>query len=139
MGMNIAVVYEDGQIFEHFGHCNQVAIYEFDGFGAEDFTKRIIDCGDRNGHSAMVELMKQEDVAAVICGRMGDEARSMLLTAGIVPVLGYMGPADDAAVLLVTGRLPVFGDMDGSCSGGCGGCSGGCGCGDDGDCGCGCH
>ena len=56
---------------------------------------------------------------------------------GIVPVAGYMGPADEAAVLLMTGRLPII-DGLGSCGGGCGGGCGGCGGEDDGSCGCGC-
>jgi len=135
--MRIAVAYNDGQIHEHFGHCDCFAIYSFDEMDGEKFDKRLVDCADKHGHADMAALMVQEDVAAVICGNMGAEARSLLLSSGIVPVAGYMGPADEAAVLLMTGRLPII-DGLGSCGGGCGGGCGGCGGEDDGSCGCGC-
>lgn len=135
--MNIAVAYNEGRIHEHFGHCESFAIYSFDGFDGENYEKRIIDSSDRHGHSAMAELMVKEDVAAVICGNMGNEAKALLLSSGIVPIAGYMGDADEAAVLLMTGRLPIIEDYAG-CGGGCGGCSGHCG-DEGGDCGCGCE
>lgn len=132
--MKIAVAYKDGEIFEHFGHCEMFAIYEYTGEYVDECTKTLVDCGDRHGHKDMAELMKEQGVDAVICGNMGAEAKSLLLSMSIVPVAGYCGDADTAADMLVTGRLPVV-DGAGACSGGCGGCSG---CHDDGgDCGCG--
>ena len=139
--MKVAVSYKDGEIFEHFGHAECFAIYDFDLDDITNSTKRLIDVSDRHGHQAMADLMKAEDVAAVLSGNMGGEAKALLLSYGIVPVVGYCGDADTAAELLVTGRLPVV-PGDGGCDGGeggCGGCSG-CGgsCGDGEDCGCGC-
>lgn len=139
--MKIAVAYKDGEIFEHFGHCEMFAIYEYAGPLVEDCKKTLLPCGDRHGHKAMAELMKEQGVDAVICGNMGAEAKSLLLSYGIVPVAGYCGDADTASDMLVTGQLPVD-EGAGSCSGGCGGCGGGChhdeGCGCGGGCGCGC-
>ena len=141
--IRIAVSYKDGEIFEHFGHSDFFAIYEFDEHELEKSTKRLVDTSAMHGHKDMADLMKREKIDAVICGQMGDEARSLLLSYGIIPVPGYCGDADTAAELLVTGQLPASGG--GGCSGGCGGCSGchggdegeaSCGCG--GDCGCGC-
>ena len=136
--MRIAVAYKDGEIYEHFGHCEMFAIYEFDDVDPENCTKRLVSCADKHGHTDMANLMRDEGVDAVICGHMGAEARALLLSMGIVPVAGYCGNADIAAELLILGQLPA-GD-GGACSGGCGGCSGcgdaGCGCGDDGGCGC---
>ena len=141
--IRIAVSYKDGEIFEHFGHSEFFAIYEFDEHDLERSTKRLVDTSAMHGHKDMADLMKREKIDAVICGQMGDEARSLLLSYGIIPVPGYCGDADTAAELLVTGQLPASGG--GGCSGGCGGCSGchggdegeaSCGCG--GDCGCGC-
>ena len=98
-------------------------------------TKKLVETGDRHGHQAMAELMREEKVDAVISGNMGGEAKAALLSMGIVPIAGFAGSADDAADLLILGQLPLMGE--GGCSGGCAGCSG---ChGDDGcDCGCGC-
>ena len=141
--IRIAVSYKDGEIFEHFGHSEFFAIYEFDEHDLGVSTKRLVDTSAMHGHKDMADLMKREKIDAVICGQMGDEARSMLLSYGIIPVPGYCGDADTAAELLVTGQLPT--SDGGACSGGCGGCSGchggdegeeSCGCG--GGCGCGC-
>ena len=83
----------------------------------------------------MADLMKAEHVDAVLSGSMGGEAKALLLSYGIVPVVGYCGDADTAAELLVLGRLPI---VPGGGCGGCSGCGGSCGEGEDGDCGCGC-
>ena len=90
----------------------------------------------------MADLMRENDVDAVIVSQMGDEARALLLSAGIVPVLGYCGGADMAADMLVSGLLSISPEFDGGgCGGGCGGggggCGGGCGSADDGGCECG--
>ena len=132
--MRIAVAYKDGEIFEHFGHCECVAIYEY-GDVVEDCTKTLVDCADRHGHKAMADLMREQQVDAVLCGNMGSEARALLLSYGIVPVAGYCGHADTAADMLVTGQLPVDPGA-GACGGGCGGCGGGC---HHDEGGCGCH
>ena len=138
--MRIAVAYQDGEIYEHFGHAEQFAVYEFTGTDVENSTKRLIDVRELSGHEAMVERMKAEGIDAVICGNMGPAAKSSLLANGIVPVVGYCGDADTAAELLILGRLPILGGDAGSCGcgGSCGSCGGDCGSGCGGDCGCGC-
>ena len=141
--MKVAVSYKDGEIYEHFGHAECFAIYDFDLDDMSNSTKKLIDVTDRHGHQAMADLMKAEDVAAVLSGNMGGEAKATLLSYGIVPVVGYCGDADTAAELLVLGRLPIIpGGEAGGCSGGscggCSGCGGSCDDGGGGDCGCGC-
>ncbi len=138
--MKVAVAYENGEIYGHFGHCETFAIYEY-GEYVTDCKKTLVETGERKGHEAVAALMKEQGVAAVLAGNMGPEAKSLLLSYGIIPVTGYCGDADTAADMLVTGQLPVDGG-EGGCGGGCS-CSGGCcgggsedGCG--GSCGCGC-
>ena len=139
--MKVAVAYENGEIYGHFGHCACFAIYEY-GEYVHECTKTLVETGDREGHQAMADLMREQGVDAVIVGQMGGEAKALLLSYGIVPVAGYSGDADTAADLLVTGQLPISPGEAGNCSacgGSCGadGCgSGGCSCG--GGCGCGC-
>ena len=135
--MKIAVTYKDGEIYEHFGHCETFAIYDYEQADVNRVTKVLVDCSDRHGHQAMADLMRQQGVDAVICGNMGAEARALLLTYGIIPVAGYCGDADTAADMLITGQLPILDDA-GACGGGCGGCGGGCG-DDEGGCGGCCH
>ncbi|MBQ5405510.1 MAG: NifB/NifX family molybdenum-iron cluster-binding protein [Oscillospiraceae bacterium] len=138
--MKIAVAYENGEIFGHFGHCAMFAIYEY-GEYVHECTKTLVETGGRQGHQAMADLMREQEVDAVIAGNMGGEAKALLLSYGIVPVAGYSGDADTAADLLVTGQLPITPGEGGGCSS----CAGNCSCGSDGGegcscggCGCGC-
>ena len=138
--MRIAVAYNNGEIGEHFGHADMFAVYEYADADVNRCTKRLVETGERHGHQAMAELMRDERVDAVISGNMGGEAKAALLSMGIVPVAGFSGPADLAADLLILGKLPITGgdaDFAGGCGGSCAGCSG---CGPDCDCGgaCGC-
>ena len=138
--MKVAVAYENGEIYGHFGHCPQFAVYEY-GEYVYDCVKKLVDTSALEGHQAMADKMRELEVDAVLCGNMGGEGKALLLSYGIVPIVGYSGDADTAADLLVTGRLPVVGADQGSCScsGSCGSCGGGCSCGEDEDgCSCGC-
>ena len=139
--MKVAVAYNNGEIHGHFGHCDMFAVYEY-GEYVTDCRKTLVETGERQGHQAMADLMKEQGVEAVIAGNMGPEANATLLSYGIIPIVGYSGDADTAADLLVTGQLPTAqgGACGGGCSCGCGGDHGSCGCGEesaDGGCGCG--
>ena len=140
--MRIAVAYQDGEIYGHFGHCPMFAVYEY-GEYVSDCTKRLVDTSELSGHNAMADKMQELGIAAVIAGNMGGEAKAELLSRGIVPIVGFSGDADTAADMQVTGQLPVNGSEGGCCSGGSCSCSGDCGseggdCGCGGSCGCGC-
>ncbi len=133
--MRIAVAYQDGEIFGHFGHCPLFALYEY-GEYVSDCQKKLVDTSMLSGHEQMADKMKELEVDAVIVGNMGGEAKAMLLSYGIVPIVGYSGDADTASDLLVTGQLPVS-PAEGGC--GCGGsCSCGGFCGSEDGCSCGC-
>jgi len=131
--MKLAVAYKNGMIYEHFGHCECFAIYEFKGFDTDNIKTSYLDTSDKHGHVAMANLMKDEGVDVVICGNMGKEAKDMLLSYDIFPITGNMGSADMAAELFVSGRLPM--QDGGSCSGSCSSC----GCEGEDGCGSGCH
>ncbi len=136
--MKIAVAYQNGEIYEHFGHCPLFAVYEY-GEYVTDCTKTLVDTSMISGHHDMAAKMRELGVDAVIAGNMGGQGKAELLSLGIVPIIGFSGDADTASDLLVTGQLPVEGTGAG-CSGcsGCGSEEGGCDCGPDCGCGCGC-
>ena len=138
--MIIAVAYDNGQIGEHFGHADCFALYTYpetaDGIDLDGCEKKLLDASSLHGHQQMADLMRDNGVDAVLSGNMGAEAKQLLLSYGIVPIAGFMGDADIAADMLVTGQLPII--DGGGCGGGCGGCGGDCSHDDEGNCSCGC-
>ena len=52
--MRIAVAYQDGEIYGHFGHCPMFAVYEY-GEYVSDCTKKLVDSSDRSGHQQMAD------------------------------------------------------------------------------------
>ena len=137
--MKVAVAYQDGEIYGHFGHCPLFAVYEY-GEYVTDCVKTLVDTSLLSGHRAMAEKMQELGVDAVIAGNMGGQGKAELLSRGIVPIVGFSGDADTASDLLVTGRLPIEGPAGPGCGGSCscgGACdpAAGCNCGPDCACG----
>ena len=106
--MKIAVTYENGNIFQHFGHTEQFKLYE-----AED--GKIVSSGvvsaDGFGHGALAGFLKSQGVEALICGGIGGGAQMALREAGIAMYGGVSGPADAAAAALAAGTLDFNPDV----------------------------
>ena len=100
--MKIAVTYENGQVFQHFGHTQQFKIYEVAGdkiAGTE-----VIDTNG-NGHGALAGFLMQRGVDTLICGGIGGGAQMALAAAGIRLYGGVSGDADAAVNALLAGSL----------------------------------
>ena len=78
--MKIAVTYENGQIFQHFGHTEQFKVYEFEG---KDIVNVEIVSTNGNGHGALAEFLVENGVDTLICGGIGGGAQAALAEAGI--------------------------------------------------------
>lgn len=98
----IAVTYENGEIFQHFGHTRYFALYEIKGGAVA--TKTIIDA-DGSGHSALGGFLKENGAELLICGGIGGGAKNVLAAAGIELVSGVSGDADAAVAALLAGEL----------------------------------
>ena len=100
--MKIAVTYENGQIFQHFGHTKTFKIYDVD-----DKTIVSSDIVDTNGsgHGALAGLLKELNVAVLVCGGIGGGAQEALSQAGIMLYGGVSGDADTAVKALLEGKL----------------------------------
>ena len=63
--MKIAVTYENGQIFQHFGHSESFKIYEAEG---KNIVRAEVIGTDGAGHSALAAVLKDKgvDVLATI-------------------------------------------------------------------------
>ena len=100
--MKIAVTYENGMIFQHFGHTKQFKIYEIVDGAVVSF--KILDTNG-SGHGALAGLLKENDIDVLICGGIGGGAQNALSEAGIKFYGGVQGGADSAVVAYVTGKL----------------------------------
>ncbi|MEG0825543.1 MAG: NifB/NifX family molybdenum-iron cluster-binding protein [Oscillospiraceae bacterium] len=100
--MKIAVTYENGQVFQHFGHCENFKIYTVEG-GAPDNGTVVSAVG--SGHGALAGFLKAHSVDTLICGGIGGGARMALADADIELFPGVTGDADKAVAALLTGTL----------------------------------
>ncbi len=100
--MKIAVTYENGNVFQHFGHTEQFKIYDIQGEKITD--SRILNTNG-NGHGALVGMLMELGVDTLICGGLGSGAKTALADAGIKIYGGVTGNTDDAVNALLTGTL----------------------------------
>ena len=100
--MRIAVTYENGEIFQHFGHTQQFKVYDVqDG---KIVASQVIDTMG-SGHGALAGVLTALNADVLICGGIGGGARMALASAGIQLFGGVSGSADAAAEALVAGKL----------------------------------
>lgn len=91
--MKIAVTYENGQVFQHFGHTEEFKIYEVKE--AEIISSQIVNTNG-SGHEALAGFLKEQQVEVLICGGIGAGARNALQEAGISLYPGVNGDADSS-------------------------------------------
>ena len=100
--MKIAVTYENGQVFQHFGHSKAFKIYEVED-GAVKSAAVVPTEGA--GHGALAGFLKARGVQALICGGIGGGARTALAEAGIQLYPGVQGAADACVAALIGNTL----------------------------------
>ena len=141
--MKIAVTYDNGNIFQHFGRTESFKVYDVED--NKVVSSEVIG-SNGVGHGALVGLLADRAVDVLICGGIGGGAQQALADAGVELVAGAEGDADQAVEAYLKGELISTGancdhhhHEDGhscgdhgdghSCgSGGCGdSCGGGCG------------
>ena len=98
----IAVTYENGQVFQHFGHTEKFKVYDV-ADGA--VTSAAILSAGGSGHGALAGLLSDSGVDTLICGGIGGGARMALAQAGIQLYGGVSGDADQAVADLLSGKL----------------------------------
>ena len=109
--MKIAVTYDNGEIFQHFGHCESFKFYETED-GKISSSEVIPTGGD--GHEALAGFLTRHGAQMLICGGIGGGARMALAQAGIQLYPGASGDADQAVLDFMANRLAY--DPDTVCS-----------------------
>ena len=139
--MKIAVTYDNGNVFQHFGKTEFFKVYEVEN--GQIISSRVISSGG-TGHGALAGLLAGQSVDVLICGGIGGGAQAALAEAGVELCAGASGDTDQAVKDYLNGSLVSTGancdhhhqeghscgghEEGHSCGGGCGdSCGGGCG------------
>ena len=91
--MKIAVTYDNGNIFQHFGKTEFFKVYEVEE--NKVISSEVIG-SNGTGHGALAGLLADQSVDVLICGGIGGGAQAALLEAGIELCAGAQGDVDQA-------------------------------------------
>ena len=144
--MKIAVTYDNGNIFQHFGKTENFKVYEVED--NKVVSSEVIG-SNGTGHGALAGLLSEQGVDVLICGGIGGGAPAALAEAGVELCSGAEGDVDAAVEAYLNGTLTSAGatcdhhdheeghscgghcgsheEEESSCGGSCGTCGGGCG------------
>ena len=100
--MKIAVTYENGNVYGHFGHTEAFKLYEVEN-GAVKSAEVVPTMG--SGHGALAGFLMDHGVNSLICGGIGPGAQIALAQAGIQLYAGCTGSADERVAELLNGTL----------------------------------
>ena len=100
--MKIAVTYENGAVFQHFGHTEKFKVYEIEN--GMIHSTQVVDASG-SGHGALAGFLARYEVDTLICGGIGGGAQMALAQAGIRLYGGVSGDADSAVEALLAGTL----------------------------------
>ena len=91
--MKIAVTFEEGLVFGHFGHTPAFKIYEVEG---KKVVSSTVVPTEGTGHGALAYFLQERGVELLICGGMGQGAVNAMANVGIEVIRGVSGEADKA-------------------------------------------
>ena len=127
--MKIAVTYDNGNVFQHFGKTQNFKVYEVED---DKVVSSEVIGSNGTGHGALAGLLAEQGINVLICGGIGEGAQTALTEAGIEMVAGAQGNTDDVVEAYLKGELVSTGancdhhhhEEGHSCGGSCGGCGG---------------
>ena len=110
--MKIAVTYDNGNVFGHFGHTEEFKIYDVED--GKVVGSEVVPTNG-SGHGALAGFLKERGVDTLICGGIGGGAIAALAEAEIAVYGGVTGNADKAVETFLSGSLAY--DPNAKCSG----------------------
>ena len=128
--MKIAVTYENGEVYQHFGHTEYFKVYVIEA--GQVVSSEIIDTNG-SGHEALAGFLASLSVNVLLCGGIGGGAQAALSGTGIEICSGVQGSADAAVDAYLRGELESAGvncdhhhdhGEEEGCGGSCGSCGG---------------
>ena len=88
--MKIAATYDNGTVFQHFGHTETMKIYEVED--GKVVKSEVIGTGGA-GCGALAGFLAGQGVDVLLCGGIGGGAANHVLSAGIELISGVTGDA----------------------------------------------
>ncbi len=106
--MRIAVTYENGEIFQHFGHTESFKVYDVED--GKIMSAQVVSTNG-SGHGALAEVLHTLNADVLICGGIGGGAQMALAQVGVKLFGGVSGNADAAVEAFVAGKLAYNPDV----------------------------
>ena len=100
--MIIAVTYDMGQIFQHFGHTEYFELYTVED--GEVKSSEIVS-SNGSGHGALAGFLAEKGADVLICGGIGGGAVNALAQQEIELIAGVRGSAAEAVKAYLKGEL----------------------------------
>lgn len=100
--MKIAVTYENGSVFQHFGHTSQFKFYEIED---NKIVSSEIVSTNGSGHGALSAFLGENGINKLICGGIGNGAKVALAEKNIEIFGGVTGNADQNVKDFLAGKL----------------------------------
>ena len=100
--MKIAVTYENGKVFQHFGKTESFKIYEVED---NQIVSSEVISSNGSGHGALAGLLAEQGIDVLICGGIGGGAQAALADVGIELCAGAQGDTDQAVEAYLKGEL----------------------------------
>ena len=107
--MRVAVTYDNGNVFGHFGKTEQFKVYDIEEGKVVD--AQILGTNGE-GCDALAGILNIAKVDSLICGGIGGGAQNALQEAGITLYAGVSGDADDAVNAFIAGTLDASGEAN---------------------------
>lgn len=100
--MKVAVTYENGEVFQHFGRTAEFKVYEIED--GQIVSSEVVSTMGR-GHGELIGVIKGLGASTLICGGLGAGARNGLIASGVNVLSGNSGDADEVVRRFASGDL----------------------------------
>ena len=106
--MRIAVTYENGNVFQHFGRTERFKVYDVED--GKIIKSEIVDTNG-SGHGALAGILSAIKADVLLCGGIGGGAQTALAESGIKFYCGVSGNADESVNSFIAGKLEFDPDV----------------------------
>lgn len=100
--MKLAVTYENGNVYQHFGHCSQFKLFEIED--NKVISSEVVSA-EGYGHESLVDFLVSKEVSILICGGIGGGAKAALEKGNIKLFGGTSGDVDEQVIAFLKNEL----------------------------------